>query len=96
MGGFASRFGRVADIFMTRYLRTCLLIEDPGYSGTLRDTLNESAKRGLIDDPKKWLAIRELRNLISQEYAEEVEGQMSEKTDLHAPPPSEIGWRRGQ
>jgi hypothetical protein len=34
---FTARFGRCADIFMNRYLRTVLLNQDPAYEGSLRD-----------------------------------------------------------
>jgi hypothetical protein len=67
---FAARFGRVCDIFLSRYLRTLILIEDPGFSGTLRDFLNVGEKIGLIKDAKDWLALRELRNIASHEYSE--------------------------
>lgn len=68
---FAARFARVSDIFIARYLRTRILEEDPGFSGTLRDFLLKAEKMGLIDDTNKWLAIRELRNLAAHEYVEE-------------------------
>jgi hypothetical protein len=68
---FASRFGRASDIFLMRYLRTRVLIEDPGFVGTLRDFLKKAEKMNLIDDAEKWLAIRELRNLAAHEYVEE-------------------------
>ena len=68
---FAARFGRVSDIFLTRYLRSRVLEEDPGFSGTLRDFLLKAEKMNLIDDTTKWLSIRELRNLSTHEYGEE-------------------------
>ena len=68
---FAVRFGRASDIFLTRYLRTRVLAEDPGFSRTLRDFLLKAEKMNLIDSTNKWLAIRELRNLSSHEYLEE-------------------------
>ncbi|HXW53301.1 MAG TPA: HepT-like ribonuclease domain-containing protein [Myxococcota bacterium] len=67
---FAARFGRVCDIFLSRYLRTLVLIEDPGFSGTLRDFLNLAEKMRLINDAKDWLALRELRNIAAHEYSE--------------------------
>jgi len=68
---FSARFSRVADIFLTRYVRVRVLQEDPGFSGTLRDYLNQAEKIGFIDNAEEWLAIRELRNLIAHEYVEE-------------------------
>ena len=43
---FAARFARVAEIFLTRYLRTVALLNDPGFSGTLRDLVNLAEKKG--------------------------------------------------
>ena len=68
---FSARFSRVSDIFITRYLRTRILEEDPGFIGTLRDFLLKAEKMGLIDDTNHWLVIRELCNLAAHEYVEE-------------------------
>lgn len=68
--GFASRFGRSADIFLNRYLRTVLLSQDPGYEGSLRDSLNKAEKIGLISDVNAWLEIRALRNASVHDYNE--------------------------
>ncbi|MCB1213284.1 MAG: hypothetical protein KDK40_03205 [Chlamydiia bacterium] len=68
---FAARFSRTVDLFLTRYLRTRLLEEDPGFSGTLRDSLNQAEKLGIIQEAELWLQIRELRNLAAHEYLEE-------------------------
>lgn len=67
---FAARFARVCDVFLARYLRTLVLIEDPGFSGTMRDFLNISEKMGLIESAKDWLALRELRNITAHEYSD--------------------------
>ena len=67
---FAARFARVCDIFLARYLRTLVLIEDPGFSGTLRDFLNVAEKMGVIESAKDWLALRELRNITAHEYSD--------------------------
>jgi len=64
-----SRFARVADIFVAKYLRTYALSGDPGYQGTLVDTIYFAEKKGLIESAKNWIAIRELRNKIALEYA---------------------------
>lgn len=68
---FAVRFARVADIFITRYLRTYVLLNDPGFSGSLRDFINQAEKIKLIDNADHWLAIRELRNITAHEYSED-------------------------
>lgn len=67
---FSARFSRVADIFLTRYLRTLVLIHDPGFSGSLRDFVNQGEKLGVIEDVPAWMAIRELRNISAHDYSE--------------------------
>ncbi len=67
---FAARFSRVAEIFLTRYLRTFVLNNDPGFEGTLRDFVNQGEKLGLIDDARAWMGIRELRNITAHDYSE--------------------------
>ncbi|MCH9644804.1 MAG: hypothetical protein K0U23_08125, partial [Gammaproteobacteria bacterium] len=47
---FAARFSRVTDIFLTKYLRSYVLVNDPGFRGSLRDYVNQAEKTGLIDD----------------------------------------------
>jgi len=65
---FSSRFGRAADIFMMKYIRTLILCGDPGFQGTLRDRLNKAEKMRIIADATQWLEIRELRNVAAHEY----------------------------
>lgn len=72
---FAARFSRVSDIFLTRYLCTCILLNDPGFNGTLRDFLNQAEKIGIIENADIWLGIRELRNITAYDYTEEDLGQ---------------------
>lgn len=67
---FAARFSRVSDMFLTRYLHTVILINDPGFTGTLRDYLNQAEKLNLIDNTDSWMAIRELRNISAHDYSE--------------------------
>ena len=67
---FAARFARVCDIFLARYVRTLVLIEDPGFSGTLRDFLNVAEKMRVISNTKEWLEIRELRNITAHEHSD--------------------------
>src|SRR5438093_9871949 len=59
---FLSRFARVSDLFLAKYLRTYVLREDPGFRGSMRDFINQAEKLGLIDDAEAWLAVRELRS----------------------------------
>jgi len=72
---FAIRFARVVDMYLTRYLRTRALIEDPGFNGSLRDFVNFSEKMGWLDDANRWMTLRELRNVIAHDYSEKDLGQ---------------------
>ena len=67
---FAARFCRVADVFLTKYLRACVLLEDPGFNGTFRDMLHQGEKLSIIDNTETWMAIRELRNISAHEYTD--------------------------
>jgi hypothetical protein len=67
---FAARFARVTELFLVQYLRTCVLITDPGFSGSLRDFINQGEKLHFIDNAQSWLAIRELRNITAHDYSE--------------------------
>lgn len=67
---FSARFARVADIFLTRFLRAYILTDDPGFEGTLRDFVNQGEKIGIIDDARAWMGIRELRNITAHDYSE--------------------------
>ena len=60
----------MVDIFLTRYLRSVVLINDPGFTGSLRDFVNQGEKLGLIDDANCWMEIRELRNISAHDYSE--------------------------
>lgn len=82
---FAVRFARVVDLFLMRYLRGRLLHEDPGFSGTLRDSLNQGEKLGLIDDARAWLTLRELRNISAHEYSEQDLGGLYSRLRSEAP-----------
>lgn len=67
---FAARFGRVADIFLMKYVRAYVLLQDPGFSGSLRDFVNQGEKLGMIDNADIWMSIRELRNISAHEYTD--------------------------
>lgn len=66
--GFSARFSRTVEIFLTRYLKTRILLEDPGFRGTLRDLLNQAEKMEIIEDAQGWLKLRELRNITAHDY----------------------------
>lgn len=82
---FAARFARVADIFLARYLRNYVLLNDPGFEGTLRDFVNQAEKLGIIDDVNAWMGIRELRNITSHDYSEEDLTQFFARLKKEAP-----------
>lgn len=68
---FCARFTRVVDLFLTKYLRTFVLEQDPGFTGSLRDFVNQGEKFDLLKDAKNWMRIRELRNITAHEYTSE-------------------------
>lgn len=65
---FSSRFARVVDIFLAKFIRSYVLYSDPGFKGSLRDHINCAEKLALIDSPNWWLGLRELRNIAAHEY----------------------------
>jgi len=68
---FTSRFCRVVDLFLTKYLRASVLRDDPGFQGSLRDFVNQGEKLKLIKSSDTWMRFREYRNIITHEYTEE-------------------------
>ena len=66
---FVARFARVTDIFMIKYIRVRILMDDPGFEGTFIDHLNRAEKLGLIHDTHQWREIRNLRNQATHEYS---------------------------
>ncbi len=67
---FAARFCRVADVFLAKYVRAFVLLEDPGFHGSFRDTLHQAEKLNLINNTETWMAVRELRNISAHEYTD--------------------------
>ena len=81
--GFVARFARVTDIFVMKYLRIKILLDNPDFRGTLRDLLNQAEKMNLIEDARQWMRIRDLRNQATHEYSEkELEPYLQEIKDL--------------
>lgn len=64
------RYARTSDMILQKLFRglDALELED---QGTLLDTLNRAEKRGLIVSAADFREIRELRNEIAHEYAQE-------------------------
>lgn len=67
---FSARFSRVADIFLMRYVRAYVLLNDSGFSGSLRDFVNQAEKLSLIENALVWMGIRELHNISDHEYSD--------------------------
>ncbi len=68
---FTSRFARVVDLYLTKYLRVLILKQDPGFEGTLKDHLNYAEKNGWISSAELFLSFREFRNIQAHDYTEE-------------------------
>lgn len=68
---FSARFSRLVELFLNRYLRTYILLQDPGFEGSLRDRLHKAEKYDLVSDANHWLALRELRNVTAHDYSDE-------------------------
>ena len=66
---FSSRFARLSDLFIARFLRLKLKQSDPGFRGSLIDALNLGEKLGLLKSAHDWARIRELRNIAAHEYS---------------------------
>lgn len=63
--GFTARFSRAVDLFLAKYLKACVLADDPGFQGSLRDFVDFGEKLGLVDSADKWMNLRGFRNLIA-------------------------------
>ncbi len=66
---FSSRFSRSSDLFVSKYLRSWILQKDPGFEGTVIDSLNYAEKHALIASADEWRQIRAMRNFIAHEYS---------------------------
>lgn len=66
-----ARFARVVDIFLTKYLKVIIKVQDPIFDGTLRDYLNIAEKMNLIQNVDHWLSLRELRNIQAHDYTDD-------------------------
>jgi hypothetical protein len=82
---FAARFCRVADVFLSKYLRAFVLLQDPGFNGSFRDFINQAEKLHLIDNTECWMAIRELRNISAHEYTDKDLAGFFQKLKMEAP-----------
>lgn len=70
---FSSRFSRVVDLYLTKYVRCMVLLDDPGFRGTVRDFANQGEKMGIVNDAALWMQARELRNIEAHSYSDELQ-----------------------
>jgi hypothetical protein len=82
---FSSRFARASDILISKYFRALILQADPGWRGTLRDSLDQVEKLKVISSADEWLSIRELRNSAAHEYTDEDLSHFHEKLRQKTP-----------
>ena len=66
----ASRFARLSDLLTQRVMRLADDIELES-AGSLLDRIHRAEKRGWVEADGQLVRIRELRNLIAHEYADE-------------------------
>ena len=67
--GLLARFGRVSDMYLSKYLRSRIQDVEPGFRGSFRDSMDYSEKMGWIDDVNLWMEIRQLRYSSVHEYS---------------------------
>jgi hypothetical protein len=77
--GFAARFARSSDIFLSKYIRAYILKDDPAFDGGFRDQVGRAEKLGLLHDVNIWMEIRELRNATVHEYSDQDLDQIFQK-----------------
>ena len=68
---FTARSSPVVDLFLTKYVKACVLINDPGFDGSLRDIVDQGEKLGLVEDADSWMIWRGFRNSIAHDYQDE-------------------------
>lgn len=68
---FSSRFARVVDLFTTKYLKSCVLLNDPAFDGSYRDLLDAAEKMKFIQSSDFFMKMREIRNIHSHDYRED-------------------------
>ncbi len=73
-----SRFARLSDIMIQKILKT-IELADLENSGTIRDRINSSYKKGIITNADKFIEVRVLRNEIAHEYLPEAFKDIFEK-----------------
>ena len=66
-----SKFSRISDVYIQKVLKTALLLKREDWSSTI-DMINKCEKISLINSAEDVLMIRDLRNSIVHEYAEDI------------------------
>ncbi len=69
--GFSSRFARVVDLLITKYLKVSILLHDPAFDGSFRDLLDYAEKIKLIESADFYMKMREIRNIHAHDYRED-------------------------
>ena len=83
--GFAPRFARSSDLFLSKYIKAYVSKDDPAFDGGFRDYLNRAEKLELIDSVDQWLDIRDMRNVVVHEYSEKDLEKFFEKLIKYSP-----------
>ena len=60
--GFAVRFARSSDLFLSKFITAVIKCDDPAFDGGFRDRLHQAEKLGLVENIPMWMEIRQLRN----------------------------------
>ena len=66
-----SKFSRISDVYIQKVLKTALLLKREDWGSTI-DMINKCEKISLINSAEDVLMIRDLRNSIVHEYAEDI------------------------
>ena len=69
--GFSSRFARVVDLLITKYLKVSILLHDPAFDGSFRDLLDYAEKIKLIESADFYMKMREISNIHAHDYRED-------------------------
>ena len=82
---FSARFSRVADLFLSKYVRLYIDMYEPGFRGTMIDFINQAEKMRLLHDANTWIEIRKLRNATAHEYSDQAFDDYVQKILFLAP-----------
>jgi uncharacterized protein YutE (UPF0331/DUF86 family) len=82
---YSSRIARCSDILIHKVLKAVQQY-DSEISGTIRDLLQQSEKKGLISDASLFLELRAFRNELAHDYLEKSLHQILENCNRFATP----------